>query len=205
MKSPLDDTIWGAHYGSLAAVQQAFDRIAPEYHEAMIASGAPQGAATALMPYLAPNAQGIDFGCGSGVLGLALRDAGLLHTLDGLDLSPGMLELARQTRCYRNLARANLLTPEDCPALTKPYDFAITMGLMGDYVPYYIALPHIVASVRLGGIVGYAVESRSTPSHALEKLALELGLTPLSETTLPIPEGKLTEQIYYFFVAQLSS
>lgn len=203
MKSPLEDTIWGAHYGSLAAVQAAFDRFGHEYHHAMLASGAPQGAARALMPHLAPDAQGIDFGCGSGVLGIALREAGLLQPLDGLDLSPVMLELARQTGCYRDLARANLLAPDDCPALGKPYDFAITMGLMGDYVPYYIALPHIVSSVRAGGIIGYAVERRSTPSHALEKLALELGLTPLSETTLPVPEGKLTEQVYHFFIARL--
>ena len=203
MKSPLEDTIWGAHYGSLAAIEAAFDRIAPEYHRAILASGAPQGAARALMPHLAPDAQGIDFGCGSGVLGLALRDAGLEKPLDGLDLSPVMLELARQTGCYRDLARANLLTPSECPAMGKPYDFAITMGLMGDYVPYYIALPHMISWLRPGATIGYAVERRSTPSHALEKLALDLSLTPLSETTLPVPEGILTEQVYHFFVARV--
>jgi len=204
MKSPLEDTIWGATYGSVSAVQAAFDRFGPEYHQAIIASGAPAGAAQALMPHLAPDAQGIDFGCGSGVLGIALRDAGLKKLLDGLDLSPVMLDLARTSGCYRHLERANLLLPQDCPALAKPYDFAITVGLMGDYVPYYIALPHIVSMLRPGAFVGYAVEKRSTPSHALEKLALDLGLAPLSETILPVPEGKLTGQFYHFFVAQLS-
>ena len=204
MKSPLEDTIWGAGYGSVAAVQAAFDRFGPEYHQAILASGAPAGAARALMPHLLPDAQGIDFGCGSGVLGLALRDAGLRRPLDGLDLSPVMLGLARETGCYRHPLRANLLAPRECPELAKPYDFAITMGLMGDYVPYYVALPHIVSSLRSGAFLGYAVERRSTPCHALEKLALELGLTPLSETILPVPEGKLTEQVYHFFVARLT-
>ena len=203
MKSPLEDTIWGASYGSVSAVQAAFDRIAPVYHDAILASGAPTGAARALMPHLAPDAQGIDFGCGSGVLGLALREAGLKMLLDGLDLSPVMLDLARATGCYRQLERANLLLPEECPRLAQPYDFAITMGLMGDYVPYYIALPHIVSTLRPGAFIGYAVERRSTSSHALEKLAGELGLVPISETTLPVPEGELTEQVYHFFVAQL--
>jgi len=203
VKSPLEDTIWGASYGSVSAVQAAFDRIAPVYHDAILASGAPAGAARALMPHLAPGAQGIDFGCGSGALGLALRDAGLMTPLDGLDLSPVMLEMARATGCYRQLERANLLLPDDCRAMAKPYDFAITMGLMGDYVPYYLALPHIVSALRPGAFIGYAVERRSTPSHALEKLAGELGLTPISETTLPVPEGKLTGQIYHFFVARL--
>jgi predicted TPR repeat methyltransferase len=204
MKSPLEDTIWGASYGSVAAVQAAFDRFGPEYHDAILASGAPAGAAQALMQNLSPDAQGIDFGCGSGVLGISLRDAGLRQPLDGLDLSPVMLDLARETGCYRQLERANLLLPDDCPRLAQPYDFAITMGLIGDYVPYYLALPHIVSFLRVGSFLGYAVERRSTPSHALEKLALDLGLVSLSETILAVPEGKLTSQVYHFFVAQLS-
>jgi predicted TPR repeat methyltransferase len=203
MKSLLEDTIWGASYGSLAAVQAAFDRFGPEYHEASLATGVPAGAAKALLPHLTPDAQGIDFGCGSGVLGLALREAGLRQPLDGLDLSPVMLALARQTGCYRDLARANLLSPDECPGLAKPYDFAISVGLMGDYVPYYVALPHLVSTLRAGAVVGYSVERRSTPDRALERLALELGLIPLSETILPVPAGKLLEQVYHFFVAQL--
>ena len=202
MKSPLEDTIWGASYGSVAAVQAAFDRFGPEYHEAILASGAPAGAAKAMMPHLVPDARGIDFGCGSGVLGIALRNAGLRQPLDGIDLSPVMLDLARKTGCYHHLLQANLLLPQDCPAFEQPCDFAITMGLMGDYVPYYIALPHIVSCVRKGGLVGYAVERRSTPSYALEKLALQLGLAPISEATLPVPEGKLAGQTYHFFVAR---
>jgi predicted TPR repeat methyltransferase len=202
MKSPLEDTIWGASYGSVAAVQDAFDRIAPDYHEAIVASGAPAGAAHALRPHLDPDAQGIDFGCGSGALGLALRDAGLRRPLDGLDLSPRMLALARETGCYRDLQRANLLLPQECPPLARPYDFAITVGLVGDYIPYYLGLPLIVSYVRPGGFIGYAVERRSTPCHALEKLAHDLSLAPLSETTLPVPEGMLTGQVYHYFVAQ---
>ena len=131
MKSPLEDTIWGASYGSVAAVQAAFDRLGPEYHQAILASGAPAGAAQALMPHLAPDAQGIDFGCGSGALGLALRAAGLRAPLDGVDLSPVMLDLARGSDgCYRLLLQANLLLPGNVPKL-EPYDFAVTDGSDG--------------------------------------------------------------------------
>jgi predicted TPR repeat methyltransferase len=204
MKSPLEDTIWGASFGSLAAVQAAFDRFGPEYHEAILASGVPAGAAKALMPHLDPEAQGIDFGCGSGVLGAALRACGLQKPIDGLDLSPVMLDLARATGCYRDLQRANLLAPQECPALpTAAYDFAVSVGLIGDYVPYYVALPHIVSTLRPGAILGFAVERRSTPSYALEIKVSELGLTQLSETILPVPGGKLEEQFYHFFVLRL--
>jgi len=204
MKSPLEDTIWGASYGSVAEVQAAFDRFGPEYHRAILASGAPAGAARALMPHLHPDAQGLDFGCGSGALGIALKEAGLRRPLDGIDLSPVMLDLARETGCYRHLHRANLLLPRECPDLAPPYDFAITVGLIGDYVPYYVALPHLVSMLRHGAFLGYAVERRSTPCHALEKQALELGLVLVSETILPVPEGILTGQFYHFFVVCLT-
>jgi len=201
VKSPLEDTIWGASYGSVARVQEAFDRFGPEYHHAIMATGAPDLAAKALLPHLQPDAQGIDFGCGSGVLGLALRHAGLRQPLDGLDLSPVMLDLARATNCYRDLQRANLLLPGECPTLAAPYDFAITVGLIGDYVPYYIALPHIVAALKPGGLLGFAVEQRSTSCHALEKMAAELGLAILAQIILPIPQAQLEEQTYQFYVA----
>lgn len=203
MKSPLDDTIWGSSYGSIAAVQSAFDRFGPEYHEAIVASGVPAGAAEALMPHLDPNAQGIDFGCGSGVLGSALLARGLHHPLDGLDLSPVMLDLARRTGAYRHLHRANLLLPHDCPPLATPYDFAVSVGLIGDYVPYYVALPHILSTLRAGAMLGFAVERRSTSCHALEKAVADLGLKILSETTLAVPADKLEGQVYHFFVTQL--
>lgn len=203
MKSPLEDTIWGAAYGSLAAVQAAFDRFGPEYHHAILASGVPARAAEMLFPHLQPDAQGIDFGCGSGVLGSALKARGLRQPLDGFDLSPVMLDLARDTGCYRHLHRVNLLLPQECPLPLMPYDFAITVGLIGDYVPYYVALPHIVSTLRAGAFLGFAVERRSTPWRPMEKLVANLNLTLLSETILSVPEGKLEEQFYHFYVARL--
>lgn len=202
MKSPIEDTIWGASYGSCAAVQAAFDRFGPEYHRAILATGVPARAAEALMPHLRPDAQGIDFGCGSGVLGIALKSAGLQVPMDGLDLSSVMLDLARETGCYRHLLRANLLLPEECPALPVLYDFAITVGLVGDYVPYYLALPHIVSVLKPDAVLGFAVESRSTPSRALEKQVAELGLETLSEIIFPVPQAQLEGQVYHFFVVK---
>jgi predicted TPR repeat methyltransferase len=204
MKFPIEDTLWAASYGSVQAVQAAFDRFGPDYHHAIMASGVPDGAAAALMPHLDPAARGIDFGCGSGVLGVALRQRGLRHPLDGIDLSPVMLDLAGRTGCYRHLHRANLLAPEECPAWSAPYDFAITVGLIGDYVPYYVALPHLVSLLTPGACLGFAVEPRSTPWYALEKRISELGLALLSETVLPVPEGKLEKEFYHFFVARLT-
>jgi predicted TPR repeat methyltransferase len=203
MKNPIDDTRWAAGYGSAGAVQAAFDRFGPDYHAAILATDVPAGAARTLLPFLAPEARGIDLGCGSGVLGLALREEGLSTALDGIDLSPGMLELARATGCYRRLERANLLLPAECPRLDAPYDFAVTVGLIGDYVPYYLALPFALSLLRPGAVLGFAVEQASTPWAALEKDFAELRLEILAETSLSVPEAALMRQEYGFFVARL--
>lgn len=202
MKSPLEDTIWGAHYGSCAVIAATFDRIGPEYHEAIMASGVPDRAAACLMPFLDPDSHGIDFGCGSGAMGLALTGAGLRHRLDGIDLSTGMLDLARRTGCYGELLCGNLLVPEECPPLTGRYDFAVTLGLIGDYIPYYVGLPVIVESVPPGAIVGFGVEPKSTPDHPLQQLARQLGLRVLAEEVLSIPLAGLEQETYHFFVAR---
>jgi hypothetical protein len=38
----------------------------------------------------------------------------------------------------------------------------------------------------------------------LEKRILDLGLVKLTETVLPVPEGKLEKEFYHFFVARLT-
>lgn len=202
MKSPLEDTIWGAHYGSCAAIEAAFDRIGPDYHRAIMLSGVPDRAALCLMPHLDPAARGIDFGCGSGAMGLALRRAGLRRPLDGIDLSPGMLDLARMTGCYARLDRANLLAPAGHPPSGAAYDFAVTLGLIGDYMPYYAVLPLLAAAVPPGAMTGFGVEPKSTPQRPLLSLAEEIGLEILSEEVLSIPAAVLELETYHFFVAR---
>ncbi len=202
MKSPLEDTIWGAHYGSCAAVQAAFDRIAPTYHAAIMRSGAPDRAAACLMPHLDPTARGIDFGCGSGAMGIALRRAGLSGPLDGLDLSPGMLELARESGCYAALTQVNLLAPDEAARVPAGYDFVVELGLIGDYMPYYLAVPMMAAAVRPGGTIGFGVEPKSTPQRPLFLTLEQAGLEVLSETVLNIPAEVLELETYHFFVAR---
>ena len=202
MKSPLEDTIWGAHYGSVAAVQAAFDRIAPGYHEAIMRSGAPGRGAACLAPHLQLGAHGIDFGCGSGAMGLGLREAGWTGPLDGIDLSPRMLELARASGCYASLRRVNLLDPEEAATVPAGHDFAVELGLIGDYLPYYLALPMMAAAVRPGGMIGFGVEPKSTPQRPLLRVAEEQGLELLSEDVLSIPAAVLEAETYHFFVAR---
>ena len=52
----------------------------------------------------------LDAGCGTGLVGQALATA-RPKAIDGLDLSAPMLELAKQTGVYRNLAQADMNHP----------------------------------------------------------------------------------------------
>jgi predicted TPR repeat methyltransferase len=70
----------------------------------------------------------IDIGCGTGLSGLALRAAGFT-TVDGTDLTPDMLDLARARGLYRRLALAdaNALTP----FAPGTYAHAAAIGVFG--------------------------------------------------------------------------
>lgn len=49
----------------------------------------------------------LDAGCGTGLVGVHLAQLGAKN-IDGIDLSPGMLDVARRTGAYRNLDTADL-------------------------------------------------------------------------------------------------
>ncbi|MEM6634911.1 MAG: methyltransferase domain-containing protein [Pseudomonadota bacterium] len=63
----------------------------------------------------------LDFGCGTGISGVALKQAGF-QTIDGMDISQEMLELARPKALYRDLRHAEPgtvkgVTPGDYAAI----------------------------------------------------------------------------------------
>jgi len=63
--------------------------------------------------FLAAGGRGpvLDAGAGTGLLGAALRDLGYTGPIDGVDLSPEMLDRARAKGCYRALSLADLTGP----------------------------------------------------------------------------------------------
>ncbi|MCB1463699.1 MAG: methyltransferase domain-containing protein [Nitratireductor sp.] len=71
----------------------------------------PQRCAQALVRQLDDrSARILDVGCGTGLSGIALAEAGYEH-VDGCDFSPGMLEKAFKTGVYSKLFRADLNMP----------------------------------------------------------------------------------------------
>lgn len=80
----------------------------------------------------------LDAGCGTGLVGVALLTNSSLRarisrgdsgsTLDGVDLSPGMLAVARKTGAYRNLTPADLTQP--LASADGAYDAVLCVGTL---------------------------------------------------------------------------
>ena len=64
---------------------------------------------TMIMNFNSREIEVLDFGCGTGLVGEEIKNQGIGVIVDGLDLSPKMLERARARNCYRNLWELNLM------------------------------------------------------------------------------------------------
>ena len=69
----------------------------------------------------------LDAGCGTGLVGKVLAKHGA-SIIDGVDLSPGMLGMARRTGVYRSLEEADLSKPLEHQ--DESYDVVICVGTL---------------------------------------------------------------------------
>jgi len=92
----------------------------------------------------------LDVGCGTGLSGVALRDAGFTR-LDGCDFSPPMLEWAAETGVYRRLFEADLNAGLDIDG--DAYDHAVAVGVFSFGHIRPDALREVLRVVRAGGAV----------------------------------------------------
>ncbi len=92
----------------------------------------------------------LDVGCGSGLSGVALRDAGFAD-LDGCDLSPAMLDRARDTGVYRRLFEADLNAGLDADRGSYAAAAAVGVFSFGHLEP--ATLREVLRVVRPGGAV----------------------------------------------------
>ena len=119
------------NYANLSSDEQkeVYRKWAPTYdHELIEEFGyvAPQHAVSLFSRLVADRSKPIlDMGCGTGLAGQLLAEAGYQH-IDGIDLSPEMLDKARTLEIYRVLLEGDLSTDLDIPRI---YQAVICVGV----------------------------------------------------------------------------
>lgn len=109
---------------------------------------APTVTADAVVAAAGTGGEMLDAGCGTGLVGVALRERGV-GTIDGLDLSPGMLERARATGAYRELREADLTAALELP--DDRYDVVVCVGTLTHAHVGPSAIGEFTRVVRPGG------------------------------------------------------
>ncbi|KAK1765166.1 methyltransferase domain-containing protein [Phialemonium atrogriseum] len=92
----------------------------------------------------------LDAGCGTGLVGMHLARLGA-KIIDGIDLSQGMLDVARKTGVYRSLETADLSKP--LSQKTDSYDVVSCIGTLTQGHVGPGALDEFVRVVKGGGVI----------------------------------------------------
>jgi SAM-dependent methyltransferase len=163
---------------------------APTYEESFAQAWgyiAPREIAAILRAEIAPEAEILDIGAGTGLVAEHLR--GL--TVDGLDITAEMLEIARPKGLYRNLIVEDLTKALDIP--DHSYDAVISCGTFthGHVGPE--CLPELLRITRPGavfgcGTIGPVLDGAGFGS-ALARLVAHGRITPVDWRDIPIYEG----------------
>ena len=134
-------------------------------------------------------AQALDLGCGTGLMGEALRSR--VDHLTGVDLSPAMIAKARERRVYDGLVVGDAAALLKCepPGVFDLIVAADSLVYIGDLAPLFAAVATALAadglfafSVELFEGDGFKLEPTMRFAHArpyVETTAREAGLRPL--------------------------
>jgi predicted TPR repeat methyltransferase len=108
----------------------------------------------------------LDFGCGTGLSGRALHGAGFT-TLDGTDITPGMLKKAETTGLYRKLWPSE---PGDAPP--RGYGIIAAIGVVSLGAAPASTLATLLDALPPGGLLGVSYNDATLADPAyMEALA----------------------------------
>lgn len=141
-----------------AYVAMVFDRY-DDYEQRMLERlryRAPQLLLAAIEDALPPPRQLriLDLGCGTGLMGAAIRHRA--RRLDGIDLSPAMVERSRARGIYDRLDAGDLF--DLLRARSADHDLVVAADVcpyIGDLAPFLAACAGVLAA---GGMLGFTVE-----------------------------------------------
>ncbi|MEL7547623.1 MAG: methyltransferase domain-containing protein [Pseudomonadota bacterium] len=149
------------HVSGQEAVVALYDEWAEVYDEELTSIGyvTPTRLAAALADTLADRAVPIlDFGCGTGLSGTALHEAGF-GKVDGTDLSAEMLRIAATKKVYRRIWQ----TDPDTPIPVHPGDYAAitAVGVISIGAAPGSAFDALLDCLAPGGLFAFSMNDQS--------------------------------------------
>jgi SAM-dependent methyltransferase len=148
---------------------------------------APREIAAILRDEIAPGAEILDIGAGTGLVAEHLR--GL--TVDALDITPEMLEVARSKGLYRHLMEGDLTKTLDIRDAS--YDAIISCGTFTHGHVGPVCFPELLRVTRPGavfacGTIGPVLDGAGFGSE-LARMVAHGKITPVAWRDIPIYEG----------------
>jgi SAM-dependent methyltransferase len=172
-QQPVDlSRLYGAR--DLDELREEYDRIAGLY-DADTGDGwgwlGPAMVLDAAVRVVPRDALALDAGAGTGLLGVAMREAGYTR-LHAMDMSLGMLAEAERKGVYLELHEGRLGDPLDYA--DAAYDAVVASGVLTTGHAPASCLPELVRITRPGGHVVFTLRSDETPPGFTEQMtALE--------------------------------
>ena len=164
------ETMLQAQRSPAGYVRHLFDQFSTDYDARMLGHLSYQAHAVlrSLADLVMPNDRALrilDLGCGTGLTGEVFKDLVRGGRLDGVDLSPLMIEKARRRDIYDDLAVGDLQTALE--QTKQVYDVMLaadTFVYLGDLAPVFSPAFH---SLALGGFFLFTVERGEGDAYAL--------------------------------------
>ncbi|PVZ11907.1 class I SAM-dependent DNA methyltransferase [Actinomycetospora cinnamomea] len=151
------------------AVRRIYDDWAPTYdlHDVAGLLGYPSPARVAerVADLVPPRADVLDVACGTGLVGAELAPRGFV-SVDGLDLSPGMVRVARRRRVYHDLGPADLR--HGVPGASGKFGVVTCVGA---FAPGHLGPPALTGFLRVLRTDGFVVAAIAEDTWAAGEFA----------------------------------
>ncbi len=160
------DSVYGLTGGE--DTDKFYQQWAETYDEVVQSEGyiTPKRCAEALAAAVNDTAQPVlDIGCGSGLSGIALQEAGF-KVIDGVDMNAEMLELARAKNIYRRTIQHDLSQP--LPVQEGRVGNVAAVGIFSPGHAPYQTIDHAIEILPPGGVLVFSLND-----HALAEPGYE--------------------------------
>ncbi len=185
---------------SQAETDAFYSEWASSYDRELIANGyrSPARCAAALAQFVATDRPVLDVGCGTGLSGVALAQAGFTE-LFGQDVNADMVEIARRRNLYKTLSIADITDP--FPFEPGTYDALAAIGVIGLGAAPPSFLDECLQALAVGGhlVLSYndhVLEHEAYMSALDEALADGLAIEVFSEHGPHIEKLGSGSQVY---------